>query len=219
MKLYCDPISTVSRPVLMFAADHDLALERIHVDLMSDETLSADYLAINPNGTVPYLVDGDFGLGESTAILIYLAEKVGSPAYPSEPRARARVNAALNWFNTNFQIYFCMFAVYPHFGIPKGMDPEVAARLAAYGQASAGRWLQVLEDDMLGDRPFVCGAQITLADYLGSALVTVGEGVAFDMTPYPNIERWIARMKALPNWAAANAGFNGFLAALRTQAA
>ena len=65
MKLYCDPISTTSRPVMLFAAEAGIALEREHVDLMSNANRDAPYLAVNPNGIVPYLVDGDFGLGRS----------------------------------------------------------------------------------------------------------------------------------------------------------
>lgn len=214
MKLYCDPISTTSRPVMLFAAEAGIALEREHVDLMSQANREAAYLAVNPNGVVPFLVDGDFALGESSAILKYLADKVGSRAYPAELKARARVNEALDWFATNFHEYFCLFTVYPNFGIPHGVDPDLARAMVAFGTEHAPRWLTVLDRHMLGDRPFVCGDEISLADYLGSAFVTLGEASGFDFSPYPNIQAWIARMKALPSWAATYAGFNGFVSAL-----
>lgn len=214
MKLFCDPISTTSRPVMLFAAEAGIALEREHVDLMSHANREAAYLAVNPNGVVPFLVDGDFALGESSAILKYLADKVGSPAYPTELKARARVNEALDWFATNFHEYFCLFTVYPNFGIPHGVDPDLAQAMVAFGTEHAPRWLTVLDRHMLGGRPFVCGAEISLADYLGSAFVTLGEASGFDFSPYPNIQAWIARMKALPSWDATYAGFNGFVSAL-----
>src|SRR5215211_6303170 len=100
MQLYCDPVSTTSRPVMLFAAQENIPLVLEHVDLMSGGHMAPAYLALNPNGIVPFLVDGDFGLGESSAILKYLADKVGSAAYPRELKARARVNEALDWFNT-----------------------------------------------------------------------------------------------------------------------
>lgn len=218
MKLYCDPISTVSRPVMLFIAEAGLPVELVHVDLMNGGAGAPDYLAVNPNACVPYLVDGDFALGESSAILKYLAEISASPAYPTEPRARARVNAAMDWFYTNFHEYYCLMAIYPNFGIPHGIDEVLAQGLIAYGEEHAHRWLKVLDEHMLGERPYVCGDQITLADYAGSAFVTLGEASAFDLSAYPNITAWIGRMKARPHWDAVYAGFYGMVSAIRAQA-
>lgn len=218
MKLYCDPISTTSRPVMLFAAENGVAIEREHVDLLSHANREPPYLAINPNGVVPFLVDGDLTLGESSAILKYLAQKIGSPAYPAEPKAQAKVDEALAWFATNLHEYFCLFTIYPNFGIPHGVDAALAQAMIAYGHEHAPRWLKVLDTHMLGDRPFVCGDQISIADYLGSAFVTLGEASAYDFGPYPNIRRWIAAMKALPSWDATYAGFNGLVSAVRAEA-
>jgi glutathione S-transferase len=217
MKLYCDPISTTSRPVMLFIAEAGLPVELAHIDLMNGANATPQYLSINPNGCVPYLVDGDFALGESSAILKYLAELAGSPAYPTELKARARVNEAMDWFYTNFHEYYCLMAVYPNFGIPHGIDEVLAQGLVAYGEEHAHRWLRVLDEQMLGDRPYVCGEAISLADYPGSAFVTIGEACAFDLSAYPNILAWIARMKARPCWDAVYAGFNGMLSALQDQ--
>jgi glutathione S-transferase len=218
MKLYCDPISTTSRPVMLFIAEQGLDVELVHIDLMSGANQEPAYLAINPNGIIPFLVDGDLALGESSAILKYLAEKIGSPAYPTELKARAKANEALDWFNTQFHEYFCLFTVYPNFGIPHGLDPVTGQGLVAYGREHSTRWLKVLDQHMLAGRDFVCGDQITVADYLGSAFMTLGDGIGFDLTPYPNVEAWVARMKALPSWDKTYAGFNGFLSAMRAQA-
>lgn len=219
MKLYCDPISTTSRPVMLFIAEHGLDVELVHVDLMTGGHQDPAYLAVNPNGIVPYLVDGDFALGESSAILKYLAEKVGSPAYPAELRARAKVNEALDWLNTQLHEYYCLFTIYPHMGVPHGLDPVIAQGLMTYGESHCVRWLKVLDEVMLKDRKFLCGDDITLADYLGAAYVTLGEIAAFDLSPYPNIEAWVARMKARSHWDKTYAGFYGMVAVLRGQAA
>ncbi|WP_374574939.1 glutathione S-transferase family protein [Phenylobacterium sp.] len=219
MKLYCDPISTTSRPVLLFVAEHRLPVEIVHVDLMSEDNRSAAYLALNPNGIVPFLVDCDLRLGESTAILRYLADKIGSPAYPREPAARAKADEALDWFATNFHSYFCTMTIYPNFGVPRGLDPAVAQGLIAYGETRSPKWLEILDRHMLGGRPFVCGDQITLADYLGASFVTLGEAASFDFSPWPNVVAWIARMKARPHWDATYAGFYGLVSGLRDAAA
>jgi glutathione S-transferase len=219
MKLYCDPISTTSRPVMLFVAEQGLEVEYVHVDLLGGANRDAAYLAVNPNGIVPFLVDGDLAIGESTAILRYLADKAGSAAYPTEAKARAKVDEALGWLSTNLHEYFCLFTIYPSFGIPHGIDADLAKGMIAFGSEHSPRWLQVLDRQMIGDRAFVCGDQITIADYLGAAFITLGDAAAYDFGPYPNIRRWIGHMRALPSWNATWAGFDGFVQALRAQAA
>jgi glutathione S-transferase len=219
MKLYCDPISTTSRPVMLFIAEHGLDVELVNVDIMNGANQAAEYLSINPNGIVPFLVDGDLSLGESTAILRYLADKAGSSAYPTDRKARAKVDEALGWFSTNFHEYFCLFTIYPSFGIPHGVDPELAKAMVAFGSTHCPRWLSVLDHSMIGERPFVCGDEITLADYLGAAFVTIGDAAAYDFGPYPNIRRWLANMRKLGHWDATYAVFNGFVETLQAQAA
>lgn len=215
MKLYYDPISTTARPVLLFAGEEGIDLDLEYVELHSTGPQMDAYLALNPNGIVPYLVDGAFETGESSAILKYLADKVGSPAYPTELMARARVNAAMDWFATNLQRDFCTFLAYPQLGVFAEVGPEGLQAMVAYGHKAAPRWLKILDERMIGDDAFVCGGEITLADYLGSAFVTLGEPVGFDFSPYPNIRRWLGRMKALPSWGIAYAAFNGWMAAHR----
>ena len=219
MKLYCDPISTTSRPVMLFIAEHGLEVELIHVDLISGGNQAPDYLAVNPNGIVPFLVDGDLALGESTAILRYLADKTGSSTYPADRKARAKVDEALGWLSTNLHEYFCLFTIYPSFGIPHGVDPDLAKAMVAFGSAHSPRWLAVLDQHMIGERAFVCGDQVTLADYLGAAFITLGDAAAYDFGPYPNIRRWLANMRKLAHWDATYAVFNGFVANLQAQAA
>ena len=219
MQLYCDPISTTARPVMLFIAEHGLEVELVHVDIMSGANQAAEYLSINPNGIVPFLVDGDLALGESTAILRYLADMTGSSTYPTDRKARAKVDEALGWFSTNLHEYFCLFTIYPSFGIPHGVDPELAKAMIAFGSAHSPRWLTVLDQHMIGDRAFVCGDEITLADYLGAAFVTIGDAAAYDFGPYPNIRRWLANMRKLDHWETTYAGFNGFVANLQAQAA
>lgn len=75
MKLYSHPVSTVSRPIMLFAADKSIALETHLVDLFKGEHKEPAYLAINPSGQVLTLEDGDFRLTVSSAILKYLADK------------------------------------------------------------------------------------------------------------------------------------------------
>jgi glutathione S-transferase len=218
MKLYCDPISTTSRPILMFLAEQDLPVEIVKVDLLAGAQQDPEYLAINPNGIVPFLVDGDFRIGESAAILKYLAIRAQATAYPEGLQAQVKVDEAISWFSTQFHETFCVMTCYPAIGVPKGASPELLAALSAYGQAHSPRWLNVLDRHMLAEQPYVCGDQVSLADYLGLSYVLLGDFVAFDFSPYPNIQAWIARMKARPSFLSAYAAFETFVGFVRGQA-
>ena len=114
MKLYYHPVSTVSRPVVLFAADSGIRARlpgRRPDDRRAHE--AEPYGAINPSRLVPVLEDGDFRLTESSAILKYLADKIDSPAYPKDLRRRARVNEMMDWLNTGFYRDFGYGLVYP----------------------------------------------------------------------------------------------------------
>lgn len=200
MKLYFDPVSTTARPVMMFIAEHGLDVEFVHVDLMSNANLAPEYLAVNPNGIVPFLVDGDLKLGESTAILKYLARKSGSATYPSDLVAQAKVDEAVSWLSTQFHEYFCLFVCYPHMGVPHGAPPELLQALTAFGAEAAPRWLKILDGHMLADGPYLCGDEVTIADYLALSFVLLGDLPEYDFSPYPNIVAWVARMRERPSY-------------------
>jgi len=219
MKLYCDPISTTSRAVMMLIRELGLDVEFVTVDLMTGGHQAPEYVALNPNGIVPFLVDGDFQLGESAAILKYLAQKAGSDLYPAEPRAQIRVDEAVSWFSTQFHEYFCMMVCYPNMGVPHGAPPELLQAMMAFGREHAPRWLKVLDGHILGDRDYVTGDKASIADFLGLAFVLLGPVAAFDFSPYPNIQAWVARMQARPAYEPTYATFFAVLAEYQAQAA
>ncbi len=209
MKLYFHPISTVSRPVMLFAADENIALEMQMIDLFKGEHKQPAYLAINPSGQVPTLEDGDFRLTESSAILKYLAEKSGSRAYPTDAKARARVNEMMDWLNTGLYRDLGYGLVYAQ-TLPDYIysDANVQSATLARAQKKANHWLGILDQSVLGaNRKFVCGNDITLADYLGVCFLTLGEVAHLKYDAYPNVTRWINTMKARPTWAKVNEGF------------
>ena len=87
-------------------------------------------MRINPNGLVPVLEDGDFRLTESSAILKYIAEKKGSPAYPTELKARVRVNEMMDWFNASFYKNFGCGLVDANFSACPNIDRWMRNRKA-----------------------------------------------------------------------------------------
>jgi Glutathione S-transferase len=209
MKLHYHPVSTTSRPIVLFASESGIDLEYQLVDLFTGEQYQPAYATINPSRQVPVLEDGDFRLTESSAILKYLAEKTGSPAYPADLRKRARVNERMDWFNTGFYRDFSYGFVYPQiFSFMRRPDDAVQAATIEWGKSRALTWLKVLDESMLGPRQaFVCGDDITIADYLGATMVIGGEAIECDFRAYPNISRWLRNMKALRSWNKVNEVF------------
>jgi glutathione S-transferase len=215
MKLYYHPVSTTSRPILMFAAEHDIPLELQSVDLFTGEHMQPPDGVINPSRQVPVLEDGAFRLSESAAILKHLGEQAGSPAYPREAQARSRVNELMDWFNCGLSRELCYGFIYPQI-FPHLKRPSEAAQAQTldWARPQARRWLDVLDASLLGpERPYVGGDAPCLADYSGVAMVTLGEAVHLDYGPWGNVTRWIGRMKARPGWAPANEAFYAHLVA------
>ncbi len=217
MKLYYHPASTTCRVIMMFAAEEGIELDYELVDLMQGDHLKPQYKAVNPNCLVPVLDDGDFRLTESGAIIRYLADKKGSAAYPKDLKARARVDEAMQWFYSNYYKDHAYGMVYPQlFAHHKRPTDEAHAGAIAWGKQKAQLWLAVLDKDMLGPtRKFICGDRITLADYVGAELVTLGEVVGCSYADYPNVRRWVGNMKALKSWAKVHEAIDGFAASLK----
>jgi len=217
MKLYCHPASTTSRIVMMFAAEEGIPLDYQVVDLMKGEHLKPEYKAINPNCLVPVLDDDGFILTESSAIVRYLAGKSGSAAYPKDLKERARVDEAMSWFYSNYYKDFGYGLVYPQvFPHHKRSTEAGQASAIDWGKQKAQHLLGILDKDLIGpSRKFLCGDKVTLADYVGAEMVTLGELVHCKYQDYPNVRRWISHMKALKHWAKVHEVADGFTASLK----
>lgn len=217
MKLYMHPVSMTSRPVRLFIAENKIPCEEQLVDLMTGEHLKEPFAAVNPNKLVPVLEDGDLRLTESSAILKYLADKTNSPTYPKDLKQRAKVNEIMDWFNTNFYRDFGYGMAYPQiFPHHKRPSEDVQAATIAWGTERSRGWLTLLDKHWLGPKSdYLCGSQITIADYFGVCLVTLGEVLRADFSPYPNVQRWIGNMKKLESWSRINEQLYSFANAVK----
>ena len=219
MKLYMHPVSNTSRPVLMFIKDNNLPVEEEVVDLMTGAHHQEPYISINPNRQVPTLTDGDLTLGESSTILKYLADKFDLAAYPKDLKKRAKVNEMMDWFNTHFYHDYGYGVVYPQiYPHHKRPSDEVQKGTIAWAKELTKKWLQVLNDHILGTKnKYVTGDQITIADYFGAALLTCGDPIRTEFKAYPNVVAWLTRMEGTPNWKKVNEAMYGFRDYLKEQ--
>lgn len=216
LRLHYDPASTTCRPILLFASENSIPLDYQLNDLFSDENRTEWYTRLNPNQAVPVLQHDDFVLTESSAILKYLADITDSPAYPKELKARARVNEVMDFFNTYLMrdyVYGLVYSrVLAHYRLPGPAQQQ----FIALHEPRAAKRLKAL-DTWIGSKTFICGNEITIADYFGSGIVSAGELVAYDLRAFANVTRWMNTMKSLPTWDEVHAGFYGWRSAVEAQ--
>jgi glutathione S-transferase len=102
LKLYGFPVSQPTRSLLMVLDEAGIPHEFIPVNLLKGEHKQPEFLAVNAAGQVPALDDNGFSLGESCAIIQYLAETRGlGGLYPEDAKTRGRIHFWLNWNHTN----------------------------------------------------------------------------------------------------------------------
>ena len=215
MKLHMHPVSSTSRPVMLLIGVANIPCDQVVVDLMTGEHHGPAFSQLNPSKLVPVLEDGDFVLTESSAIMKYLADKTNSPLYPKDLQQRARVNERMDWFNTNFYRDFAYNLIYPQlFPHHKRATDDLQQATLEWGRKGAAVTLSVLDQHILGDRPFVCGDTMTIADLFGAQFVCLGDVVRQDYGKYPKVKGWLGKMKALPAWKKVNEVAEGFAASL-----
>lgn len=199
MKLYMNVTSPNVRRVRLTAAVLGLALDEESLDFAKGDQKKPAYLALNPNGAVPTLVDGDFVLTESRAIMQYLAsKKPESGLLPTDERRRADVTRWQFWDAVHFSPLLGTVTfqklIKPMFGMG---EPD----LAKIEEALTGfrRFAAVL-DERLAGRTYVVGDSLTLADLtLACSLMYVDKaGVPLDA--FPNVAAWLSRITALDAW-------------------
>lgn len=199
MKLYHSVLSSNARKVHVVARLLGTNLELVTLDLSKREQNAPAYLAINPNGRVPTLVDGDFVLWESSAIMQYLCDrKPGQTLYPTDPRARADVNRWLFWGTGHLSVPVAtlnwenMIKGFFKIGAPDANQVERANRLFA-------TYAKVL-DAHLQERQYICQERLTLADVALAAPLMYTQVAKLPLRPFEHVQRWYAHIEKLPAW-------------------
>jgi GST-like protein len=162
------------------------------LDLSKGEQKTPEFLAINPNGRIPAIVDraeGDFAVFESGAILIYLAEKTGK-LMPTDAKGRSRV---LQW------LMFQMGGIGPMMGqanvfyryFPEKIQPAIDRY-----QGESKRLFRVL-DGHLKDNEYLAG-EYSIADIANFAWVRTHRWSGVEVDDLPHLQRWLDAIKERP---------------------
>ncbi|HTB72727.1 MAG TPA: glutathione S-transferase family protein [Polyangiaceae bacterium] len=204
MKLYHNPLSPNVRRVRLTAAVLGLELEEKKLDFAKGEHKNPEYLALNPNGAVPTLVDGDFVLTESRAIMQYLAsKKPESGLLPRDEAGRADVTRWQFWDAAHFspQLGTLGFekVIKPMMGLG---DPDNAKVQEALGNFR--RFAAVL-DKRLAGKQFIVGNALTIADLTIASSLMYSKQAEAPVAEFPNVQAWFSRICELDGWKKASA--------------
>lgn len=199
MKLYGFPPSPNTWKVRAVAAHLGLPLELEFVDLTKEQSHAPSYLALNPTGRTPALVDGDFTLWESTAIMQYLASRKPNRLWPDDARVRADIMRWQSWELAHWGKEGCeplilerLVKKFLNLGAP---DAAVLAR----GTDAFNREARVL-DAHLAKQPYLAGSEPTLADFSVAAPLFYASEAELPLASYAQVRDWFDRVSALPAW-------------------
>jgi len=215
MKLYTFDGSPTSRIILLFCAEERIQFQQIDIDLLAGAHVSESFKAINPCGLVPVLEDDDLRLTESSTILKYLADKFGSKAYPGDLKRRAKVHEAMDWLNTSLYRELGYNFIYTQIYAHHRREPEVVNHgTMHWGRERTQQNLQLLDRHWLGKKRFLCGDELTLADYFGAPIVAQLDLVRANLAPFENVSRWMQQMRGLGSWKKVHAMHEQYAASL-----
>ena len=198
MKLYNVAYSGNSYKVRLLLAQLGLVCEIIEVDILKGESRTPEFLKINPNGRTPVLDDDGFVLAESNAILGYLAR--GTKFLPEHRQRWAQVFQWLFFEQYSHEPYI---AVARFFEIhPEHQDDRRAGlpRIMKNGYDALGVMESHLSGAGEGDHPrdYFVGGKYSIADIALYAYTHVAHEGGFDLSNYPAIQSWLARVKSQP---------------------
>lgn len=190
MKLFARRTSSNSQKVLWFLGELEIDYEFIATGGDAGGLDTLEYLALNPNGRVPTLVDGDLPIWESHTILRYLAATYGADTYWSEDAAwRSQVDRWMDWSQSQFDASF-MALFWGYYRTPEAKrNTQANQRFAKQCQASI-----LLLDSCLSDRDYLAGDHLSLADIcIGALMYRYGNLDVTDALP-PEVAKWYGRL-------------------------
>lgn len=190
LKFYYARPSAYARPVWLALLEKELDFELVPVDLRGEQFGDA-FRAINPFGHVPVLVDDGFRVVECLAILDYLEARYPERALmPRDAIALARVKMVASLSFSKLLPAFFKLVAYP--------KDEAKT---AYGRLQMNNVLEFLEE-LLGERTYFAGEQLTMAEIVAGTLVYRVEDVGVALANYPRLAAWSRRLLLRPTWQA-----------------
>jgi glutathione S-transferase len=180
-------MSRAFRPLWMLE-ELGVPYENIPTHFATGDTRKPEFLAINPNGHIPALVDGDVKLFESLAITLYLARKYGGGLWPNNVEDEGRAFQWSFWAITELEEPLLIMLMHGAMLPPAQRD----AAKAADAKARLAKPLDVLEGALRG-RAVLVGTQFGVADLNVASVLSWARMLRVDLTRWPWVDAWLAR--------------------------
>lgn len=191
VKLYRHPVSGHCHRVELFLALLGIEYESVDVDLMRGAQRQPEFLALNPLGQVPVLVDGDTVLADSNAILVYLALRYAPESWlPRDPEGAAAVQRFLSLAAGEIYRGPAMARIIRLLNLPNDY---------AAAESTARNVLSYL-DGYLANRRFLVGDCVTIADVAAYSYIAHAPEGDISLAPYPSIRAWLSVVEGLPGF-------------------
>lgn len=194
IKIYGVPRSSSGRCYLMLE-EIGLPYESVPLDMRAKEHKSQKFLAVNPNGKVPALIDGDFVIWESIAINQYLADKYKPELLGRTPEERALISQWSTWSMVELQPPLVDIIIQMIF------TPEEKRSLTVIEKARerVPPMLGVL-DQALAGKTYILGDHLSVADFNLISVISIAQAYEFDLKPYAHLGTWMKRMQERPSY-------------------
>lgn len=194
VKIYGDIQSGNCYKIKLLCSLLDIKHEWIHVDILAGETASTEFLSKNPNGKIPLLeLDDGRCLSESNAILNFLAS--GSDFLPKDTFTLAKVQQWQFFEQYSHEPFIAVARfIAKYLGLPEDRRVEYESK-----QAGGRKALSVMEQH-LSKSPYLTGEQLSTADISLYGYTHVAHEGGFDLNEYPDVQLWIKRIAAHPNY-------------------
>lgn len=193
LKFYHTPISANSRRVWVTLLEKQIEFEEIILSLQGDQ-FSAEFLELNPFHHIPTIIDQDFTLIESLAILDYLEAKYPTPSFtPKEPQAIG-IMRMLELVTVNELLPTSLPLLKELVGLPADAKQPI--------ETVRKKVTTILDfyQQYLGENSYLVGEQMTLADITVGTMVPVLKYFNISLKNHPKLQAWCERLMSRESW-------------------
>jgi len=184
IKLYGNRFSPPSNKVEMCLNLLGIEYEFVFVDLLNGEQRKPEFLTLTSFGKVPFLVDGNFKLSESNAIMKYLCRKTKSDLYPSGLEEQAEVDKWCDFISQHLAMAYGKVIFNKMIASKMGLEPDERSMKEGYEFLS--KYFPLIEEK-LNKTKFMAGDKMTIADILLVATIDPSEMVEVDLKAFPKL--------------------------------
>lgn len=195
MKLYTHPLSGNAYKSELLLSHLGAEFEKVNIDIFKGEHQTEEFTVLNPNRKIPVLVDGDFVMWESNALLFYIGCKFApNPYLPEDPEGFGRVAQWVLFGKTTLDTPLALARFWTKYLPPEKVDAAALEQKRTEGRAV----LKVLNGCLKG-REFLADGY-TIADIACYPYVALAHEGEIDISAYPEVSKWVGRVESQPGF-------------------